>query len=77
LDQATVFELMEQEERAEPFCACGVHTVLTARDGALWLECASLRERRHPVRRLLALDFTAGHTRRAITELYDQGLVAV
>lgn len=39
--------LIDQVERAwalRPYCECGRETVTTYRDGAMWLECAIVRE---------------------------------
>jgi hypothetical protein len=72
-----VNELMEREERERPFCTCGEHTVLAARDGRLWLECASLQHRRAFIRKLVSLDFNSGHLRRPLTELYGLRFTAI
>jgi hypothetical protein len=77
VDQALALELLEREEREEPFCSCGAPTVPVARDGALWLECASFRRPKSLVHRLLHLDFSAGHTHRIITELFGLRFTAI
>ena len=68
-DKAHVLDVLEQAQRKAPFCkACTSPTTPVARDGAIWLECASLQEDRPFLRKLLSLDFGAGHTRRVILE---------
>ncbi len=69
LDKAHVLDVLEQAQLKTPFCAvCMSPTSPVARDGAIWLECASLQEDRTFLRKLLALDFGAAHTRRLILE---------
>jgi hypothetical protein len=77
MDQALVQELLEREEREEPFCQCGAPTVPVARDGALWLECSSLQQPKSRLRRLATLDFEVEHTRRVITELFGLRFTAI
>ncbi|MDQ2959530.1 MAG: hypothetical protein M3R48_00550 [Candidatus Dormibacteraeota bacterium] len=61
--------LIERAERERPCCDCGQPMVSVARDGGMWLECAS---RQGPasssVRRLLAALTTANHSRRLILD---------
>lgn len=66
LDQDLARELLEQEERALPFCDCGARTIPVARGGALWLECSSLGRPKALFVKLLTLDFPIRHTRRWI-----------
>jgi hypothetical protein len=77
MDSITVNELMEREERDRPFCACGEHTVLVARDARLWLECASLQHRKRFIHRLISLDFVSGHLRRPLTKLFGRRFTAI
>lgn len=68
-EQTRVLEVLELAQRETPFCgACGSPTLPVARGGSLWLECASAQEDRPFLRRLLSLEFAAGHTRRVILE---------
>ena len=68
-EKAHVLDVIEQAQRKAPFCeACTSPAIPVARDGAIWLECASLQEDRPFLRKLLSLDFGAAHTRRLILE---------
>lgn len=68
-EQAKVLDVLEQAWGKAPFCkACTSPTTPVARDGAIWLECASLREERPFLKRLLSFDFVVDHTRRVILE---------
>lgn len=66
LDQDCARELLEQEERALPFCDCGARTIPVARGGALWLECSSQGRPQALLAKLLTIDFPIRHTRRWI-----------
>jgi hypothetical protein len=46
IDDRQVVDLIERANDAEPFCPCGRHTTPVWRDGAVWLECASLSQPR-------------------------------
>jgi hypothetical protein len=67
-DRGTVLEQIEQAQRDVPTCeTCGEPTVPVAHDsGSIWLECTTLHRPQGTLRRLLALDLVAGHTRRRI-----------
>jgi len=39
-----IVDLIERTNDAKPYCACGRHTTPIWRDGAVWLECASLSQ---------------------------------
>jgi hypothetical protein len=69
-DQTAAMEQLERAERETPVCGlCGARTVPVAHDdGSVWLECASLREPKPALRRLLSLEFIVGHTQRLIVE---------
>ena len=60
-------DLIESATRSTPYCACGEPTDVIARDGEIWLDCATLREDKGAVRRLLTLDF-ATHVSRPIVD---------
>jgi hypothetical protein len=40
-------EAIEHSRDDQPYCPCGKHTMPVWRDGAIWLECASLSEPTH------------------------------
>ena len=68
IDNDHILSIIESAERSTPLCpTCGDHTAPVAHDdGSIWLECTS---RDKPVvRRLLSLDFIAGHTRHQIVD---------
>jgi hypothetical protein len=68
IDNDHILSIIESAERSTPHCpSCGDHTAPVAHaDGSIWLECIS---RAKPgARRLLSLDFVAGHTRRQIVD---------
>jgi len=46
-DRLAILQLIEDAERAEPYCACGAPMVAADRDGALWLECSERHRPRH------------------------------
>lgn len=46
IDNRQVVDLIERANDAQPMCPCGRHTTPVFRDGAVWLECASLSEAR-------------------------------
>ena len=43
--------------------------MLVGHDRSVWLECSTLGEHRSALRRLLALDLAADHTRRLVVDL--------
>jgi hypothetical protein len=66
-DRTTILHLVNDAQRHDPYCACGAHMVPVDRDGGLWLECATIRDRgdepASPIRALLDRVF---HDRRVI-----------
>lgn len=67
--QNEALHLLEVAERDTPTCdACGSPTVAVARDGALWLECATLQGGRSVLRRVASLDFPSAHVRTLVAE---------
>jgi len=56
-DRLAILQLIEDAERAEPFCVCGAPMVATDRGGALWLECSA---RHRPHGRLARIAFRLG-----------------
>ena len=76
-DQTRAVELIEQSERDQPRCeACGAPTMPVARSGMIWLECSAAVRPTSRLRRLIALDGLAGHTRRPIMSEPGYQLVA-
>jgi len=73
-DQA--LELIEASLRDTPACDCGELTRPVDRDGAIWLECASLGTSRGALRRLFTLDFAATHVRRLIVDATELATAA-
>ena len=64
-----IVDLIERANDAEPACLCGRHTTPVWRDGAVWLECASLSEPRDGfVQRIYAAVTTLAHTRARIVD---------
>ena len=58
-----VVDLIERANDAHPVCPCGRHTTPVWRDGAVWLECASLSQPRDGfVRRVVAALTALAHT---------------
>lgn len=39
--QGKIVDIIERAIDAQPYCACGRHTMPVWRDGVIWLECAS------------------------------------
>ena len=68
IDNEHILSIIESAERSTPHCTtCGDYTAPVAHeDGSIWLECTS--PAKPVVRRLLSLDFVAGHTRRQIVD---------
>lgn len=69
IDRLSMIDLIDQAQRDLPYCACGRHTTALWRDGAVWLECASLGESREGLGRRIVASLTAPtHTRMRVTE---------
>ena len=68
-DRISILNLIEDAERASPFCACGARMIPVERGGALWLECAGRQEPRAVLlARLVSLDWLVGHDRHIILD---------
>jgi hypothetical protein len=68
-DRTTIMNLIEDAERARPYCFCGAHMVARERDGALRLECAAPRKaRRGLLARLATLEWLDSHESRLIID---------
>jgi hypothetical protein len=68
-DRTTIMNLIEDAERARPYCFCGAHMVARERDGALRLECAAPRKaRRGLLARLATLEWLDIHESRLIID---------
>lgn len=66
-DRATILHLVHVAERQTPCCTCGEPMLATGRDGALVLECASLRRRADaPTSTLRSILDRVWHDRRVI-----------
>lgn len=64
-----IVDMIERANDAQPVCPCGWHTAPVWRDGAFWLECASLSEPREGrLRRALATVATQVHTHERIID---------
>ena len=73
--------LVDQVERAHelrPYCECGRETVSTCRDGAMWLECASVHEPiENRLQRMWNVVTTPGHVSSVIAQVPEpEGLAA-
>lgn len=68
-DHYQVLASIEAAQHDSPFCACGAPAVLVGHDRSVWLECSTLGEHRSALRRLLAFDLAADHTRRLVVDL--------
>jgi hypothetical protein len=70
LDNRTALDVIEQAQRATPFCSCGQPTSPTGRDGNVWLECISLRDEPTggPVARFLRAITEPAHVREIIID---------
>jgi hypothetical protein len=68
-DNRQIVEMIERANDAEPACPCGRHTTPVWRDGAVWLECASLSQPRDGfLERLVATVTAAAHTHSRIVD---------
>lgn len=66
IDNARAVELVEQAEKETRLCACGQPVGPVARQGGVWLACASLAQPKGVLRRLATLDFPIRHTNHLI-----------
>jgi hypothetical protein len=66
-------DLIEQAERAAPYCLCGRHMLAVADGSEIWLQCSSLRESRAGLRGLLSRATAFSHSRRRIMHLPTAG----
>lgn len=74
-DHARAVDLIEKAVEARPYCSCGRHTTLLWRDGVVWLECASLGDRRDGVvARFVAAATAPAHIRTPIVAVPEDGL---
>jgi hypothetical protein len=70
IDNRQVVDLIERANDAQPMCPCGRHTTPVWRDGAVWLDCASLTEPRHGyLQRALAALSVLAHTHARIVDV--------
>ncbi len=71
LNNDRALDLIEGATRANPSCWCGSHTVAVAREGGIWLSCATLAQRKPRLRRLLSLDLMGAHLDREILDFAE------
>lgn len=64
----TIIDTIERAQTVRPFCTCGRHTIVTYRDGAMWLEC-SITSESNGLRRLFAGVFAPQHVHERIVDL--------
>ncbi len=81
IENRQIVETIERANDAQPFCPCGSHTMPVWRDGAVWLECASLTEPREGrLQRVLAAVTAPAHVHQRIVDvppiMTDLGRVA-
>jgi hypothetical protein len=70
MNNRKIVDMIERANDEQPFCACGRHTTPVWRDGAIWLECASLSEpREHRLAGILAALTAPTHTHRRIVDV--------
>ena len=63
INNRQVVDLIERANDEQPVCPCGRHTTPVWRDGAVWLECASLSQPRDGfVQRLVGALTAPAHT---------------
>jgi hypothetical protein len=64
-----IVDMIERANNAQPVCPCGWHTTAVWRDGAVWLECASIVQPRDSrLRRALAAVTAKVHTHERIVD---------
>jgi hypothetical protein len=69
IDNRQPVDTIERANDLRPFCPCGSHTMPVWRDGAVWLECATLAEpRTGRVQRVLAAVLAPAHVRDRIVD---------
>ena len=68
-DNTRIVALIEQAERATPFCDCGRPMAATAENREIWLRCTAHQHAPGgALRRFLATLSSAGHTRELLIE---------
>jgi hypothetical protein len=64
-----IVDMIERANDAQPICPCGWHTTAVWRDGAVWLECASINQPHGSrLRRALAAVTAQVHTHERIVD---------
>lgn len=70
INDRQVVDLIERANDADPVCPCGRHTTPVYRDGAVWLECASLSDPRDGyLSRLVGAVTALAHTHSRIVDV--------
>jgi hypothetical protein len=65
-----IVDMIERANDSQPFCTCGSHTTPVWRDGAVWLECASLSQPREGrFARIVAAATASIHTHQRIVDV--------
>lgn len=71
-DTYQLIDLIEAANDRQPYCGCGRPTEPVYRDGAVWLECTSLRqEPRTRLARVVAAVATITHVHERIVDVPD------
>lgn len=74
INHRQVVDAIERANDQRPFCECGRHTTPVWRDGTVWLECASLRERhKGRLARIVAALAAPAHVRERIVDVSPVG----
>lgn len=70
INHSQIVDLIERANDAQPLCPCGRNTTPVWRDGAVWLECASLNEPREGyLGRFVAAVTVLAHTHARIVDV--------
>ena len=73
----SIIDIIERAHDASPFCACGSHTTPVFRDGAVWLQCATLdRPADRWLQRVVAAVTSPMHTRTPVVDVPAADLAA-
>jgi hypothetical protein len=70
LNELRLVDLVERAYADRPYCECGRQTVTTYRGGAMWLECAIVREPiQNRLHRMWNVVTEPGHVHSVIAEI--------
>ena len=77
MHDSSIIDTIERAHDAVPFCACGSHTTPVYRDGAVWLECATLgRSADRWIHRAIAAVTSPMHTKTLVVDVPAANLAA-